>query len=339
MGFQFDGNGFNRFIQSVDGTYEVYAPVRFKDGGIHANSDMIRYQQIRDIEDVVFDEKSAFSFKEVVLPIMQTLFYFNEDQIREPNFKEKGAIVLLRHCDMHALKRLDTIYLKNGPEDHYYKQVRKRIKFAVMGCQTSFENCFCVSMDANVSDIYDFSIDLRDGFYYCDVKDENLQQQLKRFAKQTLDIISDHVLENDIRVHIPKDLSARVAFSSIWDEYDTRCIACGRCNFVCPTCTCTTTQDIFYQDNARVGERKRVWASCMVDGFSEVAGGGSCRKKHGERMRFKVLHKVLDYKQRFDAHMCTGCGRCDDVCPEYISFSNAINKLEGAMKELAQNEK
>jgi ferredoxin len=83
----------------------------------------------------------------------------------------------------------------------------------------------------------------------------------------------------------------------MWREYDTRCINCGRCNFVCPTCTCFTMQDLYYSENGRVGERRRIWASCMVDGFTDVAGGGSYRQKNGDRMRFKVLHKVLDFRE------------------------------------------
>jgi len=51
-------------------------------------------------------------------------------------------------------------------------------------------------------------------------------------------------------------------------------------------------------------------------------------------MRFKVLHKVYDFKKRFGYHMCTGCGRCDDVCPQYISFSSCINKLSNALDEV-----
>ena len=95
-------------------------------------------------------------------------------------------------------------------------------------------------------------------------------------------------------------------------------------------------QDIFYTDNGKIGERRRVSASCMVDGYTDVAGGGAQRQKNGQRMRFRVLHKVYDYKKRFGYHMCTGCGRCDDACPEYISFSHCINKLESAVKEVSE---
>ena len=121
---------------------------------------------------------------------------------------------------------------------------------------------------------------------------------------------------------------------AMWDEYSSRCIACGRCNFVFPTCTCFTMQDIFYTDNGRVGERRRVNASCMVDGYTTVAGGLEFRKTKGERMRFKVLHKVWDFRKRFGYDMCVGCGRCDTVCPEYISFASCINKVTERVKEL-----
>jgi anaerobic sulfite reductase subunit A len=65
----------------------------------------------------------------------------------------------------------------------------------------------------------------------------------------------------------------------------------------------------------------------MVDGFADVAGGGSYRQKNGQRMRFKVFHKILDFKKRFGCHLCVGCGRCDAICPEYISFSHILNAL------------
>lgn len=93
-------------------------------------------------------------------------------------------------------------------------------------------------------------------------------------------------------------------------------------------------QDIAYTDNGKNGERRRVWASCQVDGFTDMAGGHNFRDNKGQRMRFKVLHKVYDYNKRYGYHMCVGCGRCDDVCPEYISFSSAINKLNTAKGEV-----
>ena len=132
------------------------------------------------------------------------------------------------------------------------------------------------------------------------------------------------VTKDAVSVKIPDALPENAATLDLWKDYSSRCISCGRCNFVCPTCTCFTMQDLFYRDNdhGRAGERRRVWASCQVDGYTDMAGGICFRKDPGERMRFKVLHKISDYKKRFGYHMCVGCGRCENICPEYISYTN-----------------
>ena len=144
-------------------------------------------------------------------------------------------------------------------------------------------------------------------------------------------------ITNRIKVELPDDILCDITKSQIWDEYDSRCIICGRCNFVCPTCSCFTMQDIFYDENSSAGERRRVWASCQIDGYTDIAGGIAFRKSKSERMRFKVLHKLLDHRKRYGRNMCVGCGRCDDVCPEYISFITCIGKILKACEEEAKN--
>ena len=104
-------------------------------------------------------------------------------------------------------------------------------------------------------------------------------KQLVQAGCEQQEVIPAHVTENQVTVQVPENLTAEVAKSTMWEEYNSRCISCGRCNFVCPTCTCFTMQDLFYSENGKVGERRRIWASCMVDGFTDVAGGGSYRKK------------------------------------------------------------
>ena len=112
-----------------------------------------------------------------------------------------------------------------------------------------------------------------------------------------------------------------------------------RCTLACPTCTCWSMQDVFFTEDHKAGERRRVQTSCMFDDYTLVAGGLCFRKKAGERMRFKVLHKTLEFKQRSGFQMCVGCGRCDAICPEYISLSHCINvKLPEGMKEVTENE-
>lgn len=339
MGFRLTKQNMNQIIREWEKEYLIYAPISIKGGSAFSDADIVRYGEICCIEDVVYDKKSDYSFKEILLPISETLFYFTEDSVKEADGMKKGAIIFLRSCDLHSVKRLDQIYMQNGFEDYYYNRIRQRIKFVLMGCDHEFEDCFCVDMQTNQSTNYDAYIQAYDENVFVDNKNESWEILFENHKQEVQEVEPAYVRENDVKVNIPENLSIDIVKSSIWKEYDTRCIACGRCNFVCPTCTCFTMQDIYYTDNKKVGERRRVWSSCMVDGFTDVAGGGAYRKKNGERIRFKVMHKVYDYKKRFGHHMCVGCGRCDRICPEYISFYETINKLEAGMKEVMADDK
>lgn len=334
MGYQISLQEAEELMQSVSKQYAFYAPKVFLGSGCFSDTDTIRYGEVHRVEEIVFDRKSDYSFKEILLPISQTLFYFTEDVIREPAAPKKVPVILVRSCDMHAVRRMDEIYLRNGFEDHYYRQLREHAIFVVMGCAHAFDSCFCVDMECNQVENYDYYLHLENEQLVIDSKKEiACLKDAKQIAVEPL-----FVKETKTKVHIPDKMTGDIKTALLWEEYTKRCIGCGRCNFVCPTCTCFTMQDIFYKDNGKVGERRRVWASCQVDGFTTIAGGISFRKKQGERMRYKVMHKIFDFKERHGYQMCVGCGRCDDICPEYISFSNCVNKLDRMIKEEKQNE-
>lgn len=358
MGVEISKEWMQRWFESWQEEYDIYAPAVFRGGGRFSDTDCVRYKQVRSIDEIEFQRKSEYSFKEILLPVSETLFYFTGENTTVPDGAKKGAVIFLRSCDIHALRRLDQMYLKNGAADFYYSRLREKVVLVLIGCHSSFDGCFCVSMGSSRTGDYDLYIEPSgDGAYRLDIKNKEWISRLDLFTssagsgrtkwgKSSPDILEQavspaFVTENRQKVcvpDIPENIESKVRTSPMWDSYDSRCIACGRCNFVCPTCTCFTMQDIFYSDNGKAGERRRVWASCMVDGYTDVAGGGSYRRKHGQRMRFKVLHKVLDYKKRAGESMCVGCGRCDDICPEYISFANSINRLHQMTAALCEEE-
>lgn len=305
--------------------YNIYAPVVMESEGCFSDVDVIRYGKVTTLDEIEWNKKSEYSFKEILLKINETLFYFTEDQTTVPKGPEKEILIFLRSCDLHAVKRLDEIYLKNGFEDFYYARVREKVKFILMGCAQTCVSGFCVSMGTNKADDYDAYIKAEGDTVSLELKDADLQENI--ITTDKVEVTPDYVKENMEKVTLPKNLSNESFTKEIWKEYGERCIKCGRCNFVCPTCTCFTMQDIFYKDNENVGERRRVWASCQIDGYTEMAGGHGFRKTQGDRVRFKVMHKIYDYEKRFGYPMCVGCGRCDDVCPEYISYSNLVNRL------------
>ncbi|MGN0361948.1 MAG: anaerobic sulfite reductase subunit AsrA [Bilifractor sp.] len=337
MGYTLDQAGFAKVIKELDQNYRLFAPVLKVGEGRFTDTDVIRYDFIHDSSEIELRQKSDYSFKEILTPLSETLFFFTENEVKEADRDTRDVIVFLRSYDIHAVKRLDQIYLGNGPKDYFYENIRNHVKFALIaGEEADDPDGFSVSMGTNrVTDGYLFSVEQKDGAFLCDVPDTSLEGIFENAGGKRADITPSYPVENKTKVEIPEEIPNSIYKDPIWDEYTARCIGCGRCTLVCPTCTCFTMQDIYYTDNGKVGERRRVNASCMVDGYTNVAGGGQYRRTQGERMRFKVLHKIYDFRTRFGYNMCVGCGRCDAVCPEYISYSKIINKVNQRVKELA----
>ena len=315
--------------------YRIYGPKRFAGKGRFSDTDLIKYAPLNSPDELELSEKSSLSPKSLVFPPDETIFHFNENDFLAPNLADdRELIVLLRACDINGFARLDKMFLENGGQpDFYYERRRRRLHFFMLECRESFENCFCVSMQANSTENYSAALRFSDESVLVQIKDERFAGF---FAEQgrCSDFCPEFVQENYKKVRVPKvdEMPTEMFTHQLWDEYDSRCIACGRCNTSCVTCSCFSTIDLFYADSRQCGERRRVWDGCHLDGFSDMAGGHTFRKNKGERMRFKTFHKIYDFRRRFGFNMCVGCGRCDDVCPEFISFSSCINKVSDALK-------
>lgn len=327
MGYQISRENAKKLFDRLNENYDIFAPKLFPGEGCFSDTDIIRYGKITSPEEIEWERRSDYSFKETLLSINETLFYFTEDETTVPSISDKKLLIFLRSCDLHAVKRLDAIYLNNGPQDFYYSRLREKASFVLIGCRETCDTGFCSSMGTNRTE--DYCLYLRpDGeSLLADCKAEELLPYLEEIPHLSLEVLPEFVEKNHEKVTLPRKLSTDTFSNPIWEDYGSRCIGCGRCNFVCPTCTCFTMQDIHYRDNEKAGERRRVWASCQVDGYTDIAGGNSFRKSQGERMRFKVMHKIYDFEKRFGYPMCVGCGRCDAVCPEYISYTTIINQL------------
>jgi anaerobic sulfite reductase subunit A len=333
--FKLFADQFANLFEQLVKTYRIVGPRRFIGAGRFAGSDLVRYASLASADELELGEKSWFSPKELVFPPDETLFYFNGQQFSEALLPDdRETIVFLRPCDINGIDRLDRMFLENaGVVDPYYQRRRARLHYFMIECRESFENCFCVSMQANRTSDYEVALRFSENEVLAEVVDERFRELFAENGEKA-EFKAEFVIENPIRVELPTEetMPQEIYNDKFWDEYDSRCIACGRCNTSCVTCSCFTTSDLFYGDSRQCGERRRVWDGCHLDGFCDMAGGHTFRKNKGERMRFKTFHKIYDYRKRFGVDMCVGCGRCDDVCPEYISFSSCINKLSAKLK-------
>jgi len=333
--FRLSAEQFAQLFEQLSTSYLLAGPKRFTGAGRFSGTDLVRYAFLKSADELELREKSWFSPKELVFPPDETLFYFNGQQFTEATLPEdREIIVFLRPCDINGIDRLDRMFLENaGVVDPYYKRRRERLHYFMIECRESFENCFCVSMQANRTSDYEVALRFEENSVQVEVCGQKFVDLFARTGEKA-EFKPEFVSENPVRVELPTEetMPPEIYNDKFWDEYDSRCIACGRCNTSCVTCSCFTTTDLFYGDSRHCGERRRVWDGCHLDGFCNMAGGHTFRKNKGERMRFKTFHKIYDFRKRFGVDMCVGCGRCDDVCPEYISFSNCINKLSARLK-------
>jgi len=275
MGFTVKKSRFDDFLSKIHKKYRIYAPVCIKGKGRFSDTDLIRYEEIGSSYDIVVDKKSNFSPKNIIFPNNQTMFQFTESEYKEPEYDKRGILIFLRPCDISGFERLDKIFLKNGGfEDIYYKRLRKQVKYAMIECTEGFENCFCVSMGTNKTENYAMAVRFTKENVLLDIKDESFLSCIDS-KTDTVDFTPEFIKENITKVNVPdiEKMSNWIFDHELWDEYKARCISCGRCNTTCITCSCFSTQDIFFEDNPDMGERRRVWASCHIDGFTEVAGG------------------------------------------------------------------
>lgn len=164
MSCQMDLPAFNAVLAGLRTSYKIMAPVRLAGQGAFAGQDLITYGEVKKLEDVVFDSKTIFSAKEVVFPPHETLFYFTEEEYKEPGTGGSELLLFARACDINAFERLDSIFLRNGPfADTCYRQRREKIKFVLMECDRGFASCFCASMGTNRTE--NFSLLCR-GIYF-----------------------------------------------------------------------------------------------------------------------------------------------------------------------------
>lgn len=333
----------NKLFKALEEKYDIYAPKRFEAAGRYSETDIIKYAKVNSFDEIEYKKKSTYPMKEVIAPIQQALFYFTEDEYRESKVSSKPILALARACDINAIKVQTKIYLGNGGyTDMYYQRMRDRVRFALIECVQQDDTCFCVSMGTNTTDDYSIALRFNEDSLNFEVKDAEFEGFFKDAA--TCDFKPEFVKENETKVTVP-EIENRVILNKLkehpmWKEFNGRCISCGACTVACSTCTCFSTKDLYYSDNEEVGERRRITSSCQIDSFAKVAGGGDYRKTAGDRMRYKMLHKFHDYKERFkDSHMCVGCGRCIERCPELISITHTLGKMSEAIEEIKKEAK
>ena len=243
----------------------------------------------------------------------------------------------VRSCDMRSFDCLDAAFLTKGYIDEFYQAKRDRLTTIAIGCTEVSETCFCESMGQDPNHAPQADIQLRHGEGGYNVtaqteKGEALLEKFKPFCEEgEVEVADVHCTLNVDASNIKDNLDILHESHELWDSMSYKCLNCGTCTFVCPTCYCF---DIDQENRCKEGVRFRCWDSCMFSEYTAMAGGHNPRPEKRDRVRNRFMHKLNYFEDRYGKMLCVGCGRCIEKCPVSLDITVLIDRAN----ELAQAE-
>lgn len=259
----------------------------------------------------------------------------------------KYAFLGVRACELHAIAAQDRVLLGDRFVDPVYAARRKDAFIVAVNCGQAGGTCFCVSMNTGPRATAGFDLALTellhedDQRFLVEVGSERGAEVLSEIGRA--EASADEITAADRAVEraagqmgrkLDTDGIKQLLYSNYehprWDEVASRCLTCANCTMVCPTCFCTTVEDVtdLTGENA---ERWRRWDSCFTMDFSYIHGG-SVRQSSVSRYRQWMTHKLATWIDQFGSSGCVGCGRCITWCPVGIDITEetrAIRESEG----------
>ncbi|ADY73394.1 cytosolic NiFe-hydrogenase, beta subunit [Desulfurobacterium thermolithotrophum DSM 11699] len=305
---------------------------------------------IEDTSEVEFNyTRTILPPKKFLVPYRRKRFSYNVDTLDfESRFTPVDQVIFGIHsCDLHGISILDSIYLEENPDPRYL-EVRKRTILIGLSCRPD-EFCFCLSTGTAFPDGTNWDLFLTDigNDYFVTIGspkgDEivlSLKELFREITKENLTLYKQSTSQKKLSFDLEKlpDLG-RISQvieleydSEVWEEEAKRCLGCGTCTNVCPTCFCYTAVDVPDLDGKKVS-RIEFTTSCQYPYYSLVAGGHYFKPKRSDRFKHRYYHKFVGYPYQIEKLGCVGCGRCSAECPAKISIVETIKKLRGVENE------
>lgn len=292
------------------------------------------------------------SWTRFLLPARQRLWQARQldrgFEIDEENPVEMPlAFVGVRACEVQAIARMDRVLVEGTYSASDYA-VRRRGAFIVaVNCSDPSGTCFCASMGTGprVNGGYDLALtEVLEGEHRLIVEcgSERAAEVLLHVPRRRATPADRRSAERVVAAAAAsmgrsldtsgiRDMLARSLEHPRWEEVAGRCLACGSCTSVCPTCFCTTIEDTTDLVGEKA-ERWRSWDSCFSVEYSYIHGG-SIRPSVRSRYRQWLTHKFGTWHDQFGTSGCVGCGRCITWCPVAIDVTEELSVVRATEGE------
>lgn len=308
------------FVAKLKAGYEVFGPV--------AKDPEFVFAPIESAADLRLDYDTTIlpPHKKYLMPPKEALMTFSGPATKTGVPVPAGKQVLfgVHACDVNAMLSLDKVFLGTYP-DPYYKARRENTVIIGLNCTQPCANGFCSSFNTGPGmDVgFDLSLtDIGDKYVVC-VGSETGKALAAGMAPATdadriAKIKALRASQEQITRHVDTENLSEFMHQNIenpvWEELKEKCLACGSCTNVCPTCFCFAVKDQIDLTLA-AGERPREWDSCQYLEFSRVALDHIFRPDRAARIKQRLYHKMTYFAQQFEgATGCVGCGRCATYC-------------------------
>lgn len=339
----FDKEELRSFFTLLAEENSIVGPV--KTGIDRMGDPLYAFEQVSDFDKVKLGYTTTkLPAKRYFLPYrekMATFQFENDDWRKNVDFNIDRPYVFfgLHACDINALNKLDKVLMGSVYPMPYYAAKRMNMFIIGVNCQPQ-PFCFCRSMAAD-SVTHGFDLFLTDigGRYFAEILSATAYNFLKTI-KTSEPEEKDHVRYMQIIAEKNKRYTAHVDTSDltkildmefqspVWKQWGDKCLGCGSCANVCPTCYCYGVEETVHVD-LKGAEKNKTLYSCNVLDFAEVAGGHNFRPERSSRLKYRHYHKHRGFVEAFEESLCVGCGRCGEACLAGITVPEVIASVRG----------
>ena len=323
--------------------------------GWTAHSEAATYRVERRDDDAVFGwAVGPHSWKQELMPSRVRLWRAAAADGTPPVFEEKPppdrplALLGARSCDLHAIAIQDRVFLEGRYVERDYALRREGAFVVSVNCGEPGGTCFCTSMGTGPRADRGFDLALTEVTenghrFLVEVGSDRAREVLARLPvmeatsddRDAATRVTDHATEQMGRqldtARLPELLAANLDHPR-FSEVAERCLTCGNCTLVCPTCFCTSVEDVNDLSDGSA-ERWRSWDSCFSTEYSYIHGG-SIRRSPRARYRQWLTHKFGTWFDQFGSSGCVGCGRCITWCPVGIDVTEELAAIRATDGEV-----